>query len=238
MRLDFLGLGDSLHPNPEKEHNPYMPEAVENVQQTIHFLRQVHGINNVVLMGLCSGAYVSFQSALHLDEDVIHEIFPINPLTFYWKDGMSLDVAPSEYYFSWDGYQQSVWKKSKWKKLLSGEKKVTEVLSTVAVIVWLKFTAFINPLIHRLKWMIGIRNIEDLAWDLDIIAKRGIKINFIFADTDPGIKLLKEGAGKTVDKLRDKNMLTDSFISKANHNFSSHRGRTQLLGLINRFFTK
>lgn len=238
MRLDFLGLGDSLHPNPEKENNPYMPEAVENVQQATYFLRQVHGINNVVLMGLCSGAYVSFQSALHLDEDDIQEIFPINPLTFYWKDGMSLDVAPSEYYFSWDGYQQSVWKKSKWKKLLSGEKKVTEVLSTVAVIVWLKFTAFINPLIHRLKWMIGIHNIEDLAWDLDIIAQSGIKINFIFADNDPGIKLLKEGAGKTVNKLRNKSILSITLITKANHNFSSHLGRIRLLTKINEHFSK
>ena len=106
------------------------------------------------------------------------------------------------------------------------------------VIFGLKFTALINPLIHRLKWAIGIRNIEDLAWDLDIIAKRGIKVNFIFADSDPGIKLLKEGAGKTVDKLRDKKILSISFIPKANHNFSSHLGRTQLLAKINEHFSK
>jgi dienelactone hydrolase len=238
MRLDFLGLGDSLHPNSEKENNPYMPEAVENIQQAIRFLKQTHGVSDMVLMGLCSGAYASFQSALNLEEDVIHEILPINPLTFYWKEGMSLDVAPSEYYFSWDGYQQAVWKKDKWKKLLSGEKKITEVISTVMVIFGLKFTALINPLIHRLKWAIGIRNIEDLAWDLDIIAKRGIKVNFIFADSDPGVKLLKEGAGKTVDKLRDKKILSISFIPKANHNFSSHLGRTQLLAKINEHFLK
>lgn len=238
MRLDFLGLGDSLHPNPEKENNPYMPEAIENIQQAIHFLKQTHGVQEVILMGLCSGAYASFQAALHLEEDVIHEILPINPLTFYWKEGMSLDVAPSEYYFSLEGYQQSVWKKDKWKKLLHGEKKLTEVISTLWVILGLKISAFFTPFIHRLKWAIGIRNIEDLAWDLDIIDKRGIQVNFVFADHDPGIKLLKEGAGKTLEKLIRNGKLSISFIPKANHNFSSHLGRTQLLMLINQHFLK
>lgn len=237
FRLDFIGLGDSLHPIPEKENDPYMPEFMENIRQAITFLKKHHGMNNVILMGVCSGAYASFQSAVHMQEDAIYEIMPINPLTFYWKEGMSLDVAPSEYYFSWDGYQQAVWKKDKWKKLLSGEKNIGEVLSTLTVILRLKTAALLKPLINRLKWAVGVRNIEDLAWDLEIIAKRGIKINFIFADTDPGVKLLKEGAGKTVDKLRERGSLGISFIPKANHNFSSHRGRTQLLKKINDYFS-
>lgn len=237
MRLDFLGLGDSPHPNPEKENDPYVPEAVENVRQTLRFLKDHHNVNDVVLMGICSGAYTSFQSALHLEEDIIHEVVPINPLTFYWKEGMSLDVAPAEYYFSLEGYQQSFMKKEKWKKLFSGEKRLAEVFSTLVVILRLKVAAFFNPFIHRLTWTLGVRNIEDLAWDLDIIAKRGVKVNFFFADHDPGIKLLKEGAGKTLEKLTRKGVLSISLIPKANHNFSSHLGRTRLLKKINDHFS-
>lgn len=238
MRLDFLGLGDSLHPNPEKENNPYMPEAMDNTRQAIGFLKENHGVTNVILTGFCSGAYASFQAALHLEEESIHEIVPINPLTFYWKEGMSLDVAPAEYYSEWGEYRQSMWKKDRWLKMLKGKINIPHVVSTVFNVIWLKLSAFFRPFLHRVMKLFGVRNIEDLAWDLDIISKRGIKINFIFADTDPGIKLLKEGAGKTADKLRNRNILSISFIPKANHNFSSHLGRTRLLAKINEHFSK
>lgn len=238
MRLDFLGLGDSLHPDPSLENNPYMPEALDNVRDAIAFLKNQHGAKEIILMGLCSGAYASFQFALHSQEASIREIMPINPLTFYWHEGMSLDVAPSNTYFEWNQYQESMRRKDKWMKVLRGEKNILELASTVISVAKIKSKAFTQPILNQVRRLLGVKDIEDLPHDLGQIARHGKQIRFIFAVGDPGHQLLLDGARKTVAKLQDKKSLYMEFIPKANHNFSSHLGRTQLLAKINEHFSK
>lgn len=237
FRLDFLGLGDSIHPDEAKENDPYVPEALSNIKQTISYLKENHKINNVILMGVCSGAYASFQFALHEDEESVHEVLPINPLTFYWKEGMSLDFSPADYYFDWGVYQQSVRKKTGWLKLFKKLRKIPHIIFTVFKVFWMKVQALLKPFINFIKRLLGSKHIEDLAWDLRVVTERGVKVKFIFADTDPGYQLLLEGAGKSqVNKLVEQEKMEIEFIPKANHNFSSHLGRTQLLRRIYEHF--
>lgn len=237
FRLDFLGLGDSVNPNLSKENDPYMPEALDNIKQTICYLQEDYQTNDVILMGICSGAYSAFQFALHVDEEIVHEILPINPLTFYWKEGMSLDYSPADYYFDWNSYQQSVWRKGQWIKLLKKLRKIPHIIFTIITVAFIKTSALFKPYINYVKRSLDVKNIEDLDWDLNLVVKKNIKVKFIFADTDPGYQLLVEGAGKTVDKLVNGKKIEIEFILKANHNFSSHLGRTQLLKKIKEHFS-
>jgi alpha/beta superfamily hydrolase/pimeloyl-ACP methyl ester carboxylesterase len=237
FRLDFLGLGDSINPNLDKENDPYMPEALENIQQTICHLKENYSINEVILMGVCSGAYSSFQFALHKNEEVVHEIIPINPLTFYWKEGMSLDYSPADYYFEWNSYQESMWHKDRWIKLIKNPKRLIETIGNTFNVVFIKISSLFTPFINQIKRWMGAKDIEDLAWDLNAVVKKNVKVKFIFADTDPGYQLLVEGAGKTVHKLVNGKKIKIDFIPKANHNFSSHLGRTRLLSIINTYFS-
>jgi len=236
FRLDFLGLGDSIHPSLDKENDPYMPEALDNIQCTIDYLKTNHNTNEIILMGICSGAYSAFQFALHREDESVHEILPINPLTFYWKEGMSLDYSPADYYFDWNSYQESMWHKDRWIKLIKDPKRIIETSKTTINVVLIKITAFTKPFANYIKRLWGTKNIEDLAWDLSVIVRKKMKVKFIFAETDPGYQLLKEGAGKTVNKLLTQKKIEIEFIPKANHNFSSHLGRTQLLKRLKEHF--
>jgi alpha/beta superfamily hydrolase len=237
FRLDFLGLGDSVNPNLEKENDPYMPEALDNIKQTICFLKENHKVNDVILMGVCSGAYSAFQFALHENEEVAHEILPINPLTFYWKEGMSLDFSPADYYFDWNSYQESMWHKDRWIKLLKDPKRMIETAKTTVNVVFIKISALFKLIINHFKRSSGTKDIEDLAWDLNAIVKKNIRVKFFFAETDPGYQLLVEGTGKTLNKLLREQKINIEFIPKANHNFSSHVGRTGLLKKIEEHFS-
>lgn len=237
FRLDFLGIGDSIHPNLSKENNPYMPEALDNIKQTICYLKDNYKTNDVILIGICSGAYSSFQFALHESEETLHEIIPINPLAFYWKEGMSLDYSPADYYFDWNSYQESMRHKKRWIKLLKDPKRVLETIKTTINVILIKVSAIFKPLVNRFKRLIGAKEIEDLAWDLKAIVAKNIRVKFIFADTDPGYQLLVEGAGKTVEKLINEKKIEIEFVPKANHNFSSHLGRIQLLKKLNKRFS-
>ncbi|MBL8097674.1 MAG: alpha/beta hydrolase [Anaerolineales bacterium] len=237
FRLDFLGLGDSINPNLDKENDPYMPEALDNIQCTIDYLKMNHNTNEIILIGVCSGAYSAFQFALQREHESVHEILPINPLTFYWKEGMSLDYSPADYYFDWNSYQESMRRKDRWMKLLKDPKRWGVTAKTTINVLYIKLAAFLKPFVNQVKRILGAKNIEDLAWDLNVIVRKKMKVKFIFADTDPGYQLLKEGAGKTVNKLLNQKKIRIEFIPKSNHNFSSHLGRTQLLKRLKEHFS-
>jgi hypothetical protein len=88
-----------------------------------------------------------------------------------------------------------------------------------------------------MKLGFGVKPLEDLSYDLKQIQVKGIKINFIFADLDPGYRILMESAGHVVNKLSKTGNIEISFIAKANHNFSSHLGRSRLLMRVSRYFS-
>src|SRR5262249_32294049 len=83
LRMASCGLGDSIHPDPERENDPYPATAFRDIDLTLRHLRTRLGVRRVVLMGLCSGAYAAFQSAAQLSSPVLVESVLMNPLTFY-----------------------------------------------------------------------------------------------------------------------------------------------------------
>lgn len=237
MRIDFLGLGDSVNPDVSRENNPYIPEALDNIHAAMCYLKEVFDVDRLVLMGLCSGAYASFQAALNLDAPSIQEIVPVNPLTFYWREGMSLDVPSLEYHWDWNRYSVNVKKREKWTKLLEGKVNLKDVLTTVTLRLIGKMQASSMVFLNGFKRRLGVKISDDLSYDLARIHAKGIKISFIFADLDPGYKILMESAGHRVQKLLKSGGIDLSFIAKANHNFSSHLGRSRLLAQVTRYFS-
>lgn len=237
MRMDFLGLGDSIHPYILKENNPYMPEAPGNIRAAVSHLKDNFNVKEVILMGVCSGAYASFQAALHLNDLVIREIVPVNPLTFYWREGMSLDTPSLEHHWNWNRYAVNVRKSESWIKLLKGKINIVDVLRTILSRLFFKTQALANIIFNKIRRGFGIELSKDLAYDINKIHDKGIKISFFFSDLDPGYKILMESAGYVVNKLMKNKTVEISFISKANHNFSSHLGRSRLLAQLTQYFS-
>lgn len=237
MRMDFLGLGDSINPDIAKENNPYMPEALENIRAAVIFLKDTFEIKDVILMGVCSGAYASFQAAIHTDDPAIREVVLVNPLAFYWKDGMSLDVPALEHHWNWNRYSTNVGKSETWMKLLKGKINIKNVFKTVIFRLFARAQTFAKTFFNALKLSFGVKPLEDLSYDLNQIQLKGIKMNFVFADLDPGYRILMESAGLVVNKLSKTGQVEVSVIAKSNHNFSSHLGRSRLLAHVSRYFS-
>ena len=124
LRMDFSGLGDSVLPNSERENDPYTVTAFRDVDIALKFAQQQCGAERVVLMGLCSGAYAAFQSAAQLANPVLVESVLINPLTYFWKDGMSLDHTQNGRLNAMHYYLNAVLDPKKWLRLLSGNSQL------------------------------------------------------------------------------------------------------------------
>ena len=209
IRLDLPGLGDSVVEDASRENHPYEPPATPVLAELMPAL----GHDSYIVAGLCSGAHAAFHAARELP--VVESIL-INPLTFYYEPGMSLDTGPStNQYSEWQRYLQLARSGEGWRKVLHGNVGVANVLSTVVA----RFS-------RR-----GRRN-ANLADDLRRIAGSGRRLTFLFSRLDSGYDLLMLSAGPEVKRLQKQGRLDLWRIEGANHTFDAKEAREAMIARL------
>ena len=242
LRLDMPGLGDSYVTNMEEENITYINESSKEIKFALQALRESHQCEKFILTGLCSGAFFSFVAAYELKEVDIVECMLINPLTFYWQDGMTVEDSPLTTYSNWNWYKQALRNSESWKKLFSGKIDFKLLLGTVTerirLIVSSKLAAWKNES-GKDKQDENDKGPDDasdskliyknLHKNLKSIAELDRHLSFILAKKDPGYDIMKLGAGKLVKKLRRKKKISLHFIENADHTFSKYKPRCAAL---------
>ncbi len=90
MRIDIAGIGDSPAWPGRPENELYDRRSCADVRAAIDCL-EAHGHHECVLVGLCSGAYLAFHTAVQ-DSRVASQVMA-NLQRFIWRKGDSLEVA-------------------------------------------------------------------------------------------------------------------------------------------------
>jgi len=87
----------------------------------MHYLRQRAGVSECRALGLCSGAYHAFKAAV--GGAPLQTVVMINPLTFFWKEGMSLDAPLTDRRVISEAhrYREAAFRLHSWRKLMRGE---------------------------------------------------------------------------------------------------------------------
>jgi alpha/beta superfamily hydrolase len=237
LRLDLHNLGDSVSGKVEKDNHPYPDEdrAVADVLDAIAFLKTMHPSYQIVVAGVCSGSYWAYRTAAYAELGVINEIYVINPLTFHWFDGCTLET-PQHQGAIRDKlyYMDSAKNKEKWIKLLKGQvdfKKLLRVAGKIVVVKIAQITALFLEWLHLLPT-------TPLANDLINIRAKKIGIRFIFSSLDPGFELLQLGGGAKIKSMLKQQELSTAFIQGADHTFSKAHHRQELLAKLLGFLPK
>src|SRR5262249_18097896 len=184
LRLDVSGIGDSPPRSGEPENIVYTAHAMEDIRAALEHLRRQPGVTATYVMGLCSGAYNAVRAAAA--GQPIDGIVPINPLTFFWKEGMSLDYPPHRVAADARRYGSSMLRLDSWKKMLRGGVKVGPIAQVVLRHAASRAARHVRDAARAVGWALP----EDLGADLGVIARRGGRIRFVFAAGDPGEDLL------------------------------------------------
>jgi alpha/beta superfamily hydrolase len=93
FRVDIGGIGDSVLAPGERENHPYPLHAQSDAEQAFAFLENRFGYRNIIPLGHCSGAHAAFHAGLNITAHKLVELIQINPLAFYWVEGMGLETA-------------------------------------------------------------------------------------------------------------------------------------------------
>jgi predicted alpha/beta hydrolase len=228
LRMDIAGIGDSPVHEGEADNIVYSKFALDDLGKSIDYLRREWGVRDVRAVGLCSGAYHAFKASV-ARLPLTHAVM-INPLTFFWKEGMSLEYPEHRIAADIVRYRTNVLRLSSWLKLFTGGVNLVElghVLARRARTVTL--TALRAP-----ARLLGIPLQDDLPSELRTAARAPVQLHFLFAATDPGQELLRSQGGSTAQRLLARGQVKVELIEGADHTFTDLTARTTLATALSR----
>lgn len=213
VSLDIAGIGDSRAATADRENIVYPPSAVEDVQRAIAVLQQEY--QEVSVLGLCAGGYHGFKAAVA--GAAVQRAVIINPLTYFWSDGMSLDAPEATVVGQAKEYQASMLSLEKWRKVLRGEVNLPHVARIVARRLQLRAQHAGRDVVRR----VGVRWGDDLGYEITAAGKRGVALHFVFAKGEPGLAMLHEQGGRVVRQALHAGAVTVDVIDGADHTFTA-----------------
>jgi pimeloyl-ACP methyl ester carboxylesterase len=222
MRMDFAGIGDSATRPTRPDDDVFPPTALDDMRAAIDLMRKRYGVGEMTIAGLCSGGYHALRAAVAALP--VNRILLVNPQNFFWKQGDSLgDLQLYEVVHNPGLYKERVFSLGAWRRLLSGQVNLSRIVKIYAQRPVLALQSALRYVAHRLR----IRLPNDLGWELEEVAARGIQTTMVFARGEPGLELLRiQGGTAAVRRLGDKCRVR--ILDSGDHTFS-HRGPRAIL---------
>jgi len=244
LRLDLGGLGDSPTAAPRpRDDGPsmtglakgvaslmYSTAVVSDVEDALHALLARRVGSRFVLVGLCSGAYVAYHSSLRVPE-VVGQVL-INPQTFAFKEGDSLEVGARRDFAESRRYGKTLFKKESWQKVLRGQVN----FRYFAGVMTRRAQSLVETRLQRVLDQLHLRPSEGraIAQTLRAIGDRGTHTFLVFSSDDPGLGYVEDRLGPKLASLRRARSVHLDIIEGPDHTFTPLWSQLQLASLLTR----
>ncbi len=226
LRFDLESLGDSVNRRPARENYPYPHTATADGRAAIEYLARTHGCDRFVALGLCSGAHTVFHLGLELPEAPIAELVMINPMQFYWVEGMSLDT--SRRFEDMVQYRKSMRDPRRWLKLLRGDVNFGRMLEVVAGHARTQARAWLDAVCELVLPRGGPR----LSKDLKKLFALDRRVTLFISEGDPGLDVLLAHAKLTATRALRDGRIGLTMIPDADHTFSQWKPRREVIARL------
>lgn len=195
LRMDVSGICESAAGEGHAPNDPHAKTLLEDVRTAVELLLSTTRQQSITLLGLCSGAYASFQTAIA--DPRVRGIVLLNPEVFHLKDG-SPKFSQTEQSLAAKHYRQSLLSAAAWKKLLTGKANVRYIGGFV--------TAKAKTAVVTLRDRISARITkvpQGLPGDLHRLLSRGVNVAVVMAEGDTGHESLMTQLSADLDMLRE-----------------------------------
>lgn len=232
LRLDLAGLGDTPAQPGRPSGEVYPPGAPAEVRAALDWLWRHTGAQEVHLAGLCAGAYHALRAAVEACQagETVHGVLAINPLTFDWQPGMTLDEPlPAHRVEGALARYRAGWRSPEvWRRLLAGQIGLRTPLRVIG--------RALRGRLAALRGRAGAGGAPRLGADLARLARRGVRLDFLFAEGEPGEALLRRQGGEAVAALERAGALRVTHVPGADHTFTAEAARRDLIARLLRHF--
>jgi alpha/beta superfamily hydrolase len=210
LRIDVSGICESPAAEGGSPNDPHAASLLPDVRAAVDLLLASTGAarggserserprpasgDTIALIGLCSGAYATFQTAL-ADARVRGAVL-LNPEVFHLKEGTT-KFSETEQSNAAKHYRQSLTSFAAWKKLLTGKANVRYIAGFVGARVKSTVARARDRISARIK-----KVPQGVAGDLHGLLERGTMVGIVLAENDPGYDPLMKQIGGDLDMLR------------------------------------
>ncbi|MFL6692037.1 MAG: alpha/beta fold hydrolase [Ramlibacter sp.] len=211
LRLDVAGIGDSPPAPGQPAGNLYERNSVHDVHAAIDALAQ-RGCREIVLMGICSGSYLSFQTALA--DDRVDGIVLMNARLLEWTPGQPGDSwqgSMQQYAKSTDYYRRALFKAEVWQKFVRGQVNLGLIAR--------RFLALTAARVQR-ALTFGPEREESVLSKMQRLCARGTDVLMLVSDADDGRDYVEFHFGPDGRRLRGHPNFRMAYVPDADHTFS------------------
>jgi len=226
LRFDLPGLGDSPTPNEFSMLDLYSKDATPQVRAAIDFL-SARGCRHFYLLGICSGSFVAFQSAL-ADERVTGQVL-MNSRLLEWRqanpDGQWQEAMQQPYKSS-SFYRRQLLRPEVYRRLLRGEIDVRGISRRLSAL-----------LVAR--WQRGLRKLlaqpvlqDDVLSKVKRLSARGTATLLLVTEDDDGRDYLEFHFGRRGSYLRDDPNFKMVLVQNSDHTFTDDPAQVLLAATL------
>jgi alpha/beta superfamily hydrolase len=212
LRFDFSGIGDS---SVRLDNLRFEESSVDETRAAMSFLQTTRGINRFILLGGCSGAAVSLETARG-DKRAIGAILINFPAR---ADEEQQATHRTDRHYYWNFALLSL---RSWRKLLSGQSNYGKI--SRALVEGLK-----RKFIDRTRASDSDQRFRAMLREL---AGRGVQLTFICSKGDPLLRDLREAGGSDLKQLCARGNVACNVIPRSDHTFSSLYDQERLVDAI------
>jgi alpha-beta hydrolase superfamily lysophospholipase len=217
LRFDLGGIGDSAPAEGTLENELYASHSIGDVRASIDAL-VARGYRRFVALGLCAGAYMSFQAGV-LDER-IQGLVLMNPAALEWQHGRKverLDARRGSGFRSTRYYKHKVLRLETWKRVARGDVDARGIALALGTrlrdraATSIKRTALV---LGRGHWVMS-----DLARKFTALAQRDAQVLLLLNSDEPMLDELDHHLGSMMPWLETRGLSLE-VIDDTDHVFA------------------
>ena len=212
LRFDFSGIGDS---SVRLDNLRFEQSSVDETRTAMSFLQTTRGISRFILVGGCSGAAVSLETA-RADQRAIGAILINFPARA--DEEQQATHHPDRHYY----WHFALFSLRSWRQLLTGRSNYGKI--SRALVGGLK-----HKFIDRTRASDSDQRFRTMLLEL---ARRGVQLTFICSKGDPLLRDLREAGGSDLKQLCARDKVACDVIPGSDHTFSSLYDQERLVDAI------
>lgn len=240
LRFDVGGAGESLSDRaPETWGQPYDLERIDEVRTATRWLLDTEGVRDVMLFGVCSGAFNAFHAAL--DGAAARSIVLVNPAIYYLGADQSVEASPDKALSAGYVMQRGLFSGEKWRRALTTREGFSAMAGRTKELLQEKALSGAVQLVrarvrHALeRWHVLKPKPSVLVNDLDRLVSSGMNVGMIFAADEPGEHYARAVGGDNFERLLMRSNFDVVRIDGGDHIFSPPGARARLAELATEF---
>jgi alpha-beta hydrolase superfamily lysophospholipase len=227
FRFDIGGLGESRPARGRPEHKLYDVRSIEDVVTALNLLATLRGTRRFILAGLCSGAFLAYQTAIR-DERVVGQVL-INSFAFEWKEGDPVEPDLSKVtarHGSARHYARALLDRAVWARAIRGK------------IDWRSVGAFASGYARKRAaaslaslgaWLRGARRKESsVERGFSALCDRGVQSLLISGFDDGGLDMIAQHLGADAERMRARKNFALEVVERVDHTFTPIYARQKL----------